>query len=208
MSAGGKNGTAVNDHRLERLIFFSDAVIAIAITLLIIEIHPPHLQAGQNAWHALAELGPEFFGFALSFAVIGRFWVGHHSALGTMTAYDPRVLVPNMAFLMVIAFMPFATGFLSLNLGEEVPAIFYNVTLTALAVLNAWVIFVATDQAHEKGTPFPPHLRDLRARALSVIIASLLAVALAFVIPAISQIALFTIPLWRALLARLRSVAT
>lgn len=197
------------DHRLERLSFFSDAVIAIAITLLIIEIHPPHLHPGEDGWHALAALGPQLFGFALSFAVIGRFWIGHHSALADMAGYDPKLVVPNMAFLMLIVFMPFATGYMSANLGYAVPSLFYNLTLTALAILNARIIFLATAFGHRAGDHFPPKTRDLRARSLSVIIAAALAVLLSIVVPQLlSQVALLTIPLWRLLLARVKSIAT
>ncbi|MBO9577060.1 MAG: DUF1211 domain-containing protein [Sphingobium sp.] len=197
------------DHRLERLSFFSDAVIAIGITLLIIEIHPPHLHTGQDGWTELAKLGPQFFGFALSFAVIGRFWMGHHSALAGMNGFDQRLVIPNLAFLLLVAFMPFATGYMSTNLGHAVPSIFYNLTLTALAALNAWIIFIATGFGHVAGEPFEPSKRDMRARALSVIVAALLAVIVSILVPNfLSQIALITIPLWRMLIARLRPVAT
>jgi uncharacterized membrane protein len=194
------------DHRLERLTFFSDAVIAIAITLLIIEIHAPHLHPGQDGWAALAALGPSFFGFALSFAVIGRFWVGHHSALAAMNHYDPRLLLPNFGFLMLVAFMPFSTAFLSANLGDAVPAIFYNVTLTVLAIFSSRVVFLATAQTLAV-EPDNKALLQLRARSLAVIVAALLSVGLAFIIPAISQLGLLTMLLWARLFSRQRKVA-
>src|SRR5262245_39042548 len=103
------------DHSLERLVFFSDAVFAIAITLLVIEIHPPHLEQDGTlpTLAALALLAPNFIGFAISFAVIGAFWSGHHRAFSLAGRVGPGILFWNLTLLGTIAFMPFVTGFMS-----------------------------------------------------------------------------------------------
>src|SRR5688500_17091413 len=102
-----RRGTAMADrqgpeHALERLIFFSDAVFAIAITLLIIEIHVPEVPrgSGDSAYlEALAHLIPNFIGFIVSFAVIGLFWMGHHRAFGLAARQGPGILGWNLALL-------------------------------------------------------------------------------------------------------------
>lgn len=177
------------DHRLERLIFFSDAVMAIAITLLIIEVHIPVLASddltiGANA---LLHLLPSFFGVILSFLVIGRFWLGHSTALGSMSSYDPRLFRVNLYFLLMIIIMPFATGFLSANLGKTVPAAFYNITLMLTALANIAVIMVATDAKSGHSAHDADEAALLRRRAMIVLGATMLCVMLAFVEPQLSQ---------------------
>lgn len=181
--------SGLTDHRLERTIFFSDAVIAIAITLLIIEVHIPVLPSDKWSigMEALQHLLPSFFGVILSFLVIGRFWLGHSTALGSMHSYDPRLFRVNLYFLLMIVIMPFATGFLSANLGMTVPAAFYNLVLMLTALANIAVIMVATDPKSGHSAHDPDEARVLRRRALLVLAATALCLMLAFVVPPLSQ---------------------
>jgi uncharacterized membrane protein len=178
------------DHRLDRTVFFSDAVIAIAITLLIIEIHVPHVPGNDvnEGIAALVKLAPSFFGFVLSFLVIGRFWLGHSAALASMVSYDPRLFRANLYFLMMIALMPFATAFLSQNLGQIVPAVFYNAVLTLTAGANFLVMRIATDIKSGHSNLDGAGATLYRARSLIVLAAATLSVLLALVTPSFSQI--------------------
>ena len=83
-----------NASQLERLTFFSDAVFAIAITLLIIEVHVPHVGAIDDAsyWQALGELRGSLLGFMLSFLVIGLLWMAHHRVFGLLHDYSPKIM--------------------------------------------------------------------------------------------------------------------
>jgi uncharacterized membrane protein len=121
-----KHGDTSGDLALDRLVFFSDAVFAIAVTLLVLDIRVPSLPrevSVADSWAAFADLTPSFFAFALSFLVIGRFWMGHHERFRSLRHFDQRLMWPNMLYLMAIAFMPFATAFLGRNLGHFVPAL-------------------------------------------------------------------------------------
>lgn len=130
-----------SESQLERLTFFSDAVFAIAITLLIIEVHVPHLSGTDDAafWQALAGLMPSFMGFMLSFLVVGALWVAHHRVFGMLEGYNPRMVWPNLLLLMVVAFMPFATAFMAANPLARVPELFYSGTLLAAGLLQRWL---------------------------------------------------------------------
>jgi len=193
------------DHTLERLIFFSDAVFAIAITLLVIEIHPPHLPHGTSSNQhlaALAELIPEFVGYFVSFWVIGAFWMGHHRAFGLAAHYSPRILGWNMALLNVIAFMPFVSGYLSQNEGQSVPTVTYCVVMTIAALLNYKVNKTATSPPMIDEAADPQAVHYVQQRSLSVLLGALSAVILSCFVPQFGQLGLITIPLWRRMLTR------
>jgi uncharacterized membrane protein len=189
------------EHRLERLIFFSDAVFAIAITLLVIEIHVPELTGSEDqALEELTHLLPSFFGFALSFLVIGRFWMGHHNAMSRATAYSPRLMWPNLFLLMAIAFMPFATAFMARNIGQLVPTVFYNLTLLITALLSWRLVTLATTLWGPDGDREEALL--LQTRGKGVVLGACSALLLSWATPIFSQMALATIPLWQWLLLR------
>lgn len=100
--------------QLERLILFSDAVFAIAITLLVIEIRVPTIENSSNLTSdikaKLAHMIPEFFGFILSFAVIGQFWTSHHKLFGYVKNYNNGLLWMNLLFLFWVVLVPFTSG--------------------------------------------------------------------------------------------------
>ena len=191
------------DHALERMVFFSDAVFAIAITLLVIELHAPAFPRGTSdvaQIQALANLIPNIIGFTISFAVIGMFWMGHHRAFCLAAHYSPRVLGWNLCLLGLIAFMPFVTAYLSSNIFQRVPAIFYCLVMLAAALLNLKVNRTATSPPMVDESASPEAILYVRQRGASVVLGSATAVALAFVMPAFCQAGLISIPLWLRLL--------
>lgn len=194
------------DHPLERVIFFSDAVFAIAITLLIIEIRPPHLHAGSapSAYlRAVFELWPSFFGFFLSFFVIGAFWAGHHRAFALAGQYSERLLGPNIQMLCSIVFLPFSTAFMADNIGATVPMAFYNLSLIATGLLNIRLIRVATATPVVRGDGDVATIAYVRSRGWAVVLAALCALACSFIDARFSELALLTMPVWgRALRTR------
>jgi TMEM175 potassium channel family protein len=197
--------TIKTDHTLERLVFFSDAVFAIAITLLVLEIKIPILPKGSPDalyWQALVELIPSFMGYLLSFAVIGVFWIGHHRAFAMAGRYSGRVLGWNMGLLCVIAFMPFVTAFDAHNLNQHVPGMVYCATLLVAGLLNAAVVHIATGEAMVAPGTEPAGIRYVRRRSLSVILGAASALVFAYFVPRYGQLGLATIGLWRRLLTR------
>jgi uncharacterized membrane protein len=128
------------EFQLERMILFSDAVFAIAITLLVIEIKVPELHneiSERGVLHALAELIPKFVGFILSFFLIGLYWTVHHRMFGFLVTYTRKLLWLNLAFLLSIALMPFSTAFYS---DYSRPETIHLITPLAFYVGNIWFI--------------------------------------------------------------------
>ncbi len=103
------------DFMIERIAFFSDAVFAIAITLMAIEIHPPLVKKGDSfeiVWDHFKELLPEFFGLLVSFWLIASVWLRHHQLFKYVDNFDIQFMVVNLWLLFTIILFPFSTGFL------------------------------------------------------------------------------------------------
>ena len=139
------------EFQLERLILFSDAVFAIAITLLVIEIKIPDKEflkehgglSDTTILNALSHLVPKFIGFLISFLLIGLYWSIHHRMFGFVTSYDRKLLFLNLLFLFFVALMPFSTGFYSEYAGSElfekqlkVPMTFYVLNFCCVGFAN------------------------------------------------------------------------
>jgi uncharacterized membrane protein len=125
---------------LERLLFFSDAVFAIAITLLVIEIKVPalpHDAGDRDLGMALLQLTPRVIGFVISFFLVGQVWIEHHRMGRLLKSIDTGLLWRNLALLFFVAFMPFATGVLSEFFRSPIAVAFYGVTFAGLGFTKA-----------------------------------------------------------------------
>ncbi len=138
--------TADPGHRLERLVFFSDAVFAIAITLLVLDIHAPDLPrtASDAAWrHALVSLVPNAMAFLLSFLVVAVLWITHHRLFSFVAHFQRRLLWPNLLLLLAVAFLPFASALLSRSTASTVPSAIYCCVLLFAAMMKTWLTITA-----------------------------------------------------------------
>lgn len=97
-----------------RVLAFSDGLFAIAMTLLVVGIEVPDLSSPSEGelLDALRDLDASFFGFAISFFVIGRYWIAHHQLFGLLRGVDYRFVWLNLVYLAFVAFLPFPTGVL------------------------------------------------------------------------------------------------
>jgi uncharacterized membrane protein len=163
---------------LHRLLFFSDAVFAIILTLLALELRPPTVPADQLL-DALAELGPHLGAFALSFSVTGVFWLGHVTIMRSLARFDWVVAVVNLLVLLILALMPFVSGLVGeygqVGLGWQL----YCAVLVAASLAQTGLLAAqARDGARLMGHVSPGEVRYRMARALSPGIAFALGLAL------------------------------
>lgn len=108
-----ENEQAFESRAAERLIFFSDAVVAIAITLLALELPVPEGHNVGDFWDSVKAHREEYLAFLVSFLVIGASWGKHHRVFRTVERVDSRVRKINMVWLMMIILVPFATKLLT-----------------------------------------------------------------------------------------------
>lgn len=182
------------EFQLERMILFSDAVFAIAITLLVIEIKIPevHSETVSDAvlLTALKQLIPKFVGFLISFIFIGLYWTIHHRMFGFVTSYNRKLLFLNLLFLFFIALMPFSTGFYSEYAGKlfryqlTVPLTFYVLNFCSIGFVNYFMWRYISNPKHILTEPpiDPGILKFAKVRALIVpiVFLSMLPVAYLF----------------------------
>jgi len=114
----------------ERLAAFSDGVIAIIITIMVLELKVPH---GAD-WSALAKLLPVFLSYVLSFVYIAIYWNNHHHLLHTVSRVDGRILWANTHLLFWLSLIPFATGWMGENNFARHPTALYGVALLMPAI--------------------------------------------------------------------------
>jgi uncharacterized membrane protein len=114
----------MSKHRME---LFSDAVFAIVITLLILDIRAPEVQ--RFTFYALSSVGTQVFAFVLSFVMVGMYWVAHHNMGTFLKGVDRTLLWLNLTLLLTIVFIPFSTAVLGRHLGDRDAVILYGLNL-------------------------------------------------------------------------------
>lgn len=119
----------------ERLAFFSDAVFAIALTLLVIDIHVPEDGSG-TAWQVLESQWPALLAYALSFFIIALNWRGHDRKFSVLRVHDSRLLVYNFVLLFFVALIPFPTSLLSTYGAQPTAVITYAFVVGLLSVIQ------------------------------------------------------------------------
>ena len=166
---------------LHRMVFFSDAVFAIILTLLALELRAPLDVPSGGLFEALGRMAPHFIAFAMSFAIVSIFWIAHLSTLRRMVHFDWLVAVLNLVLLFTIALIPFACALLGEYRQAGQAWQFYCVLMMAASAAQTVLLSaIARDKGRLIGgvTAADFQLRLMRALSPGVIFAIGLALSL------------------------------
>jgi uncharacterized membrane protein len=185
-----------------RMEAFSDGVIAIVVTLLVLEIRVPELESARELRPALLQLLPKLAVYAISFPVLGVWWMSHHQLFDLVKTVDRFLLWLNNLFLMILAFMPFPAALMGAYPDRPEGAVVYGSTCT----LAGLAFFAMRAYAGSKPTMLVDHeaateMLSLRTRSLLSPVLYGAATALAVWMPAVSLAIFACVPAYFALAA-------
>lgn len=146
-----------------RLEAFSDAVLAIIITIMVLEIKAPD----EPTFEALVPLFPIFLSYVLSFFYIAIYWVNHHHLFQVTQYINGAVLWVNILFLFCVSLVPFATSWMDENHFEPVPVAVYGFVLMACAVFYKQ-LELRLIKLHDNNYPLRKALKDAKKENISI----------------------------------------
>jgi uncharacterized membrane protein len=170
-----------------RLEAFSDGVIAVIITIMVLELKAPH---GADL-HALATLWPVFLSYVLSFVYVGIYWNNHHHIMRAVDVIDGPTMWANLHLLFWLSLVPFATAWLGDNLGAAIPTATYGLLLLLSAVAFT-ILTTCLVGCNGKDSAIARALGDDRKGKLSMLLYSVATIA-AFFVPILAYALYFAV---------------
>lgn len=175
-----------------RLEAFSDGVIAIIITIMVLEMKVPH----GSEWSNLNSLIPVFISYCMSFLYIGIYWGNHHHLLHTMKETNSNIILANLNLLFWLSLIPFVTGWMGENHFESNTVALYS-GLLMLTGAAYFILQKTIEKSLKDDTQFRIAMKKLSKKELISLIAYLVSIPLAYVNPIISGIIFISISiLW------------
>ncbi len=192
-------GHSRKSHVLEntsRIEAFSDAIIAIAMTLLILEVHVPHLAdtSTHGVIEALWEVLPHFLSFALSFVTLAVIWVNHHTFFHMLRGSDGALQWYNNHLMFWVCVIPFVTAFLGEHPFVPTVVALYGIVMTMMAIAFSWMVhyvFFKTNLLPE--TVSIQARKNEARRSLIAVALYFVSIPLALVAPTLSLILFATV---------------
>jgi uncharacterized membrane protein len=166
-----------------RIEAFSDGVIAIIITIMVLELKIPK----EASLKALAELLPVFISYIMSFVFVGIYWGNHHHLLHTVQHVNSRIIWTNMGLLFFLSLIPFSTGWMGENHFDHLPVAVYGLNLLLCAIAFYLLQHVImSGQTHSSG--LIEALKKQRKKGITSLIMYIVSIPCAFFYPLISAL--------------------
>ncbi len=168
------------EHEIEfsRIVAFSDGVFAIAITLLVLNLSVPAQVDGGDLSRVLWDQRQDIFAYAISFAVIGRFWIVHHRFFSDVTGFDGRLLALNLFYLAWIVLIPFSSQVLGDHGGDAAAIVLYSANLSAVVLIGVLLFADARRRGLSKVSDADAMENRRRAGFIAAVFAASIPVAL------------------------------
>jgi uncharacterized membrane protein len=170
---------------LDRIVNFSDAIFAIAITILVLDIRLPDNLSPTELPVQVLGLGPNYLSYLISFLVLAVYWQAHHRVFKPITGYDGTLVWLNILFLMAVAFLPFPTSLLGEYGREQVSVVIYAANAAVASLLLVTISWYATS-GHRLVAPDlvdDEAERKQRAQGLAVPVVFVLSIGISFFSP-------------------------
>jgi TMEM175 potassium channel family protein len=126
----------MEDRDITRIAAFTDGVMAVAITLLVLNIEVPTLKQGQSLTDALFDELPSLFAYLIAFGLVGRFWVVHHNLFEKLRSFDRTLMALNLCFLAAIVLVPFSANLYDDFTDQPIAAAVLGATLGIAALID------------------------------------------------------------------------
>ncbi|MBI1227137.1 MAG: DUF1211 domain-containing protein [Bacteroidetes bacterium] len=171
-----------------RLEAFSDGVLAIIITIMVLEIKVPH----STEWAELLKLWPVFFSYVLSFIYVGIYWGNHHHLLHTVHRVNPGIIWANMALLFCLSLVPFASAWMGENHFETNAVVVYAIVLE-LNALTFYFLQSCILKSQQNDSKLRDALEKSKMKGIISQVAYIAAIPIAFWQPVISFFLFFAV---------------
>ncbi len=162
-----------------RIEALTDGVFAIVLTLLVLDLKVPEgIDAGRHLWRSLAELGPRFAIYFVTFMVLGTLWQMHHMMFHhVFKAVDRRLLPMSLLYLCFVGLVPFSAQLLGTHPEARAASVVYGLNFLAIGLVSGWIFSYGMSHPEVANAVDPDSYRQARIRQRIVPICTLLGLA-------------------------------
>jgi uncharacterized membrane protein len=180
---------------IDRLLALTDGVVAIALTLLVLQLQVPvtdalkhHPESAKALWHALNPDAAEMSSYLVSFVVIAQFWMVHHRVLRGMRGHSEGLAWRNFSFLLALTLMPFTSDLIGRYGSNPVAITLFGLNLVAISLSTQWIyLYAAHHDLVVDAARSAEDERTARVRVVLVIAIVSLSIVLAWTIPVLAK---------------------